>query len=96
MMFEPSFTGYGQVKAIPLVGGFNYEEGIVRVDLVFENFVYLGNGETGTDEPYGTEAMNAAAERLYRLVDLLIVLIKMELIRDEIYGHRDTPFSKIK
>jgi hypothetical protein len=41
MMFEPGFAGYGKVKAVPFAGGFNYEEGIVGVDLVLENLVNL-------------------------------------------------------
>lgn len=91
MVFEPGFTGYGKVKAVPLAGGFDYEEGIVGIYLVLEYLAYLRNRETRVDEPNRPEAVNTAAQGFDRLVNLLIVLIVMELIRNEIYGHRDTP-----
>ena len=91
MMLEPGPAGRGQVKAVPLARGFQNQEGIVRVYLVLQYLVYLGNRKTGIDEPNRAEAVYASAERLYRVVNLLIVLIVMELVRDEIYGHRDTP-----
>ena len=91
MMFEPGFTGYGKVKAVPLAGGFNYEEGIVGIDLVLEYLVNLRNRETRADEPNRPEAVDTPPQGFDRLVNLLIVLIVMELISDEIYGHRDTP-----
>jgi hypothetical protein len=91
MMLEPGFAGYGKVEAVPLAGGFNYEEGIVGIDLVLEYLAYLRNRETRVDEPNRPEAVDTPPQGFDRLVDLLIVLIKMELIRNEIYGHRDTP-----
>ncbi len=90
-MFEPGFAGDGKVEAVPLAGGFYYKEGIVGVDLVLEDLVYLGNRETSVDEPNRPEAVDTPPKGFDRLVNLLIVLIKMELIGDEIYGHRDTP-----
>jgi hypothetical protein len=41
MMFEPGFTLDWEIEAVPLAGGFDYEEGIVGVDLVLENLVNL-------------------------------------------------------
>ena len=60
-MFQPGFAGYGEVKAVPLPGGFDNEEGIVGIDLVLEYLVYLGNRETGIDEPDRPEAVYTAA-----------------------------------
>ena len=91
-MFEPGFAGDGQVEAVPLAGGFDYEEGIVGVDLVLEYLVYLGNRETGIDEPDRPEAVDTPPKGFDRLVNLLVVLIKMELVRNEIYGH-DFPLA---
>ena len=62
MMFEPGFAGDGQVKAVPLPGGFDYKEGIVGIDLVLEYLVYLGDRETGIDEPNRAEAVYTAAQ----------------------------------
>ena len=90
-MFEPGFAGYGKVEAVPLAGRFDNEEGIVGIDLVLENLAYLRNRETRVDEPDRPEAVDTPPQGFDRLVNLLIVLIKMELIRNEIYGHRDTP-----
>ncbi len=91
MMLEPGFAGDGQVEAVPFAGGFNYEEGIVGIDLVLEYLVNLRDRETSAYEPDRPEAVYTPPQGFYRLVNLLVVLIKMELIRDEIDGHRDTP-----
>jgi hypothetical protein len=91
MVFEPGFAGDGKVKAVPLAGGLQYKEGIVGIYLVLEDLAYLRNRETRVDEPNRPEAVDTPPQGFDRLVNLLIVLIKMELIRNEIYGHRDTP-----
>ncbi len=93
MMLEPGFAGNGEVEAVPFAGGFNYEEGIVGVYLVLENLVYLRDRETRADEPDRPEAVDTSPQGFDRLVNLLVILIKMELIRNEINGHRDTPLS---
>jgi hypothetical protein len=91
MIFEPGFAGDGEVEAFPFMGGFYNEEGIVGVDTLFEYLVHLRYGEPRVDEPDRPEAVNTPPQGFDRLVNLLIVLVVMELIRNEIYGHRDTP-----
>lgn len=91
MMLEPVLAGYGHVQTLPLAGGLEYQKGIVVIDALFQYLAHLGNSVPRADEPYRAETVYAAAQRLYSVVNLLIVLIVMQLVRDEIDGHRDTP-----
>lgn len=94
MPLQPRLARERQVEALPLLGGFQHQKRVVVIDALFQYFPHLGYGMPRAYQPYRAQAMYASAERFYRVVDLLIVLIVMELVRDEINGHSNPPLCK--
>lgn len=84
MPLQPRLARERQIKA-------QYQERVVVIDALPEYLAYFRNRMTCAHEPDRAEAAYASAERLYRVVYLLIVLIVVKLVGDEINGHRYPP-----
>lgn len=91
MPLNPRLARHRQVEALPLLGGLQYQKRIVVIDALPEYLPHLGDRMPRAYEPYRAEAVYAPPERFYRVVNFLIVLIVMELVRDEINGHSNPP-----
>ena len=91
MPLQPRLTRERQVKTLPLLGGLQYQKRVVVIDAFPEYLAYFRNAMACAHEPDRAQAVYAAAERLYRVVYLLIILIVVELVGDEINGHSNPP-----
>ena len=61
MMLEPVLAGDRHVQGLPLAGGFEYQEGIVVVDALFQYLAHLCDSVPRADEPYRPEAVNTSS-----------------------------------